>query len=349
VSAQYGMKHCETLSPGERGEGAFGVVPMPTADGSRLLYPPPDWTQHFIAEGKALPVPGVVFVDEINRAAPAIQPPLLGLLNELRIGGAYLGPRVRICGAANPADSAPGVYELDPAEANRMGHFDWPAPNVQDWTTWALGGCNGGDGEVLDADAEEKRVMGEWHEAFAVVIGRVAAFLRAYPSQLFAEPKEGDPQRSRSWPSPRTWELATRAMAGCIVHAADEQTSDEVLTAFVGQAAASQYAAWLSKAKLPDPVAVLDGKVKWTHDPDRLDRTVAVLASCAALVTPRDAPKRDDRTARLWPMIGDVAKSTPDVVESAAAALSQSGLGSSKEAVPVLAKLLPILKSGRNG
>src|SRR5574337_1990664 len=136
ASTAFGLHHVETLSPGERGEGACGFVPMPAADGSRLLYPPPDWISNF-ADGKR----GVVFVDEINRAAPAIQPPLLGLVNELRIGGVYLGSQVRVCAAANPAESAPGVYEMDPAEANRMAHFDWPLPSVDEWTAWALSGC----------------------------------------------------------------------------------------------------------------------------------------------------------------------------------------------------------------
>jgi MoxR-like ATPase len=340
----FGLSHVETLSPGERGEGAFGVVPMPTPDGKRLLYPAPDWTEHFADDAAAL-----VFVDEINRAAPAIQPPLLGLVNELRIAGIYLGSRARCVAAANPSESAPGVYEMDPAEGNRMGHFDWPAPSVEDFTKWALGGCNGGgESEPLDAEAEEARVMKLWPAAFAGAVGRVTAFLRAYPSLLHRQPPEGDPARGRAWPSPRSWELAMRALAGCDVHGLSEEDTDMVLAAFVGAPAASQYADWLAKANLPDPVQVLDGK-GFTHDPDRLDRTVAVLASCAALVAPKNAEKRAARAARLWGLIGEVAKATPDITEPAATAMVDGGLQTMKEAIPVLAKLFPVLKSGRQG
>ena len=53
----------ERLSPAERGEGQFGVVPVPGEDG-RLHYPPPDWSQKFERGG-------ILFVDEINTAPPA--------------------------------------------------------------------------------------------------------------------------------------------------------------------------------------------------------------------------------------------------------------------------------------
>jgi len=346
AAAEFGFAHVETLSPGSRGEGAFGVVPMPTPDGSRLLYPPPDWIEHF-KDGTR----GIVFVDEINRAAPAIQPPLLGLVNELQIGSSYLGGHVRVVAAANPVETAPGVYEMDPAEANRMGHLEWPAPSVEEWTSWALSGCNGGaaDEEPLDAAKEEARVMKAWPEALAVASGRVTAFLRAYPSLLYKQPPDGDPARGRAWPSPRSWELGLRALAGAVVHGLSEDDTDLLLAAFVGQAAASQYADWLAKANLPDPVAVLDGKVSFEHDPDRLDRTVAVLGACAALVSPAQAERRKDRTARLWGIVGEVAKTTPDITEPAATALVDAKLHTTKEAIPVLAKLFPVLRSGRQG
>jgi hypothetical protein len=343
----FGLGHCETLSPGERGEGAFGVVPMPSADGSRLLYPAPDWTAHF-AHDKG----GVVFVDEINRAAPAIQPPLLGLINELRIGGQYLGSRTRVAAAANPTETAPGVYEMDPAEANRMGHLEWPAPAAEDWGGWALGGCNGEHVECeFDALAEEERVLKAWPDAFGNVVGRVTAFLRAYPSLLWKQPAEGDPNRGRAWPSPRSWELGLRALAGCLVHKVDAETTDLILAAFIGQAAAAQYSDWLAKQDLPDPIKVLDGQVKFKPDPDRLDRTVAVLSSCAAIVAPAKSSKREARTKRLWEIIYVVLDATPDIVEAPVKVLVEAGLSedNNPDACAALKKMYPYLIAARNG
>ncbi len=51
----------ERLSPAERGEGQFGVVPVPHTDGF-LHYPAPAWAQRFDNGG-------VLFLDEINTGA----------------------------------------------------------------------------------------------------------------------------------------------------------------------------------------------------------------------------------------------------------------------------------------
>ena len=96
---------CEVLSPGERGEGGFGVVPVPKygADGrtpETLSYPAPDWTERF-KEGR-----GIVFVDELTTAPPAVQPAMLGLVLRKRIGATVLPPGVRVIAAANPPEQA---------------------------------------------------------------------------------------------------------------------------------------------------------------------------------------------------------------------------------------------------
>lgn len=322
ASRKCGFDHVEVLSPGERGEGAFGVIPVPSSDGRKITYPAPDWTERF--DGSAR---GVVFVDEINRAAEALQPPLLGLVNDLRIGGHYLGKNVRVCAAANPSSSAPNVYELDPAQANRMGHLDWVTPNVADWSQWAMVGSDYDDGQSINAAKEEERVMAAWPTAYAKAVGLVTSFLRSFPGLHHAQPKIGDPANGRAWPSPRTWELAMRAIAGAEIHMPGDEAACELLVeAFVGRAAASQFIAWRVNTDLPDPAKLLDGEIKWAHDPKRLDRTVAVLASCAALVCPPSAQRRQQRGDVLWGMIDGLSKKAMDIVEPAARCLVRANL-----------------------
>src|SRR3990167_2421323 len=86
VCRRYGL-YCEHLAPGERGEGAFGVTPVPEGlNGHMVLrYPPPEWVMSMrqVDNTEA----GVVFLDEINTAAPALQPALLGCIQERRVGG----------------------------------------------------------------------------------------------------------------------------------------------------------------------------------------------------------------------------------------------------------------------
>lgn len=338
-----GMPHVETLSPGERGEGAFGVVPVPdkTENGDlRLSYPPPEWYFE-MDEG------GLVFVDEINRAYAALQAPLLGLVNDRRIGGRYLGPHVRVLGALNPADTAAGVHDLDSALANRGGHMPWPMPEVDAWCGYMLAGAtNDGTGEKpLKMADEEARVMKQWPSHWARAVGLTTAFVRSRRDLMHKQPKSNDPQGSGAWPSYRTWELATRALAGAELHGCTDAEQEELVAAFVGLGAGSEFFAFTSKQDLPDAEDVLDGKVSFKHDPSRLDRTSAVLSSCAALVAPATCEKRTARAGALWKIMGDVAKDAADVAVPAAQVLVRSKLSGKTipESTPVLIRLQPVL------
>jgi hypothetical protein len=169
-------------------------------------------------------------------------------------------------------------------------------------------------------------------------------FLRARPELLHKMPKAGQNAASKGWPSPRSWEMAMRAHAGAAVHKLDQTDADTMMGAFVGETAACEFSVWKLKADLPDPIALLDDKVEFRHDARRLDRTAAVLGACSAIVTPEDAPKRKERAAVLWSIIGDLIDQAPDVTELAARALVRARLAVNiPTGAKALARLQPIL------
>ena len=325
IGAQWGMP-VEVLSPGERGEGAFGVTPVPVQNGEiTLSYPPPDWVKHLrrTVDGKT-EEQGIVFVDEMSSSPPALQPALLGLVQARRIGGHQLGPRVRVLGACNPVSQAANGWDLAPPVANRLGHVDWPSPEADEWADWISGGAQA----VLpagSADAEEARVLAAWPEAYGRACALVGSFLRRRPELLCKMPPDGDPAQSAAWPSPRTWEYAARALASGWVHGLTGIEQDEMVQAFVGQAAGGELGAWIDEQDLPLPAAVLDGTVAWKPDPRRLDRTEAVLSSCAALVK-SNPEKWDARLGALWKILLDVSKDAKDVAVPSMKVLVKSGL-----------------------
>lgn len=343
----------EVLSPGERGEGAFGVVPVPTAgpvsrskakeaseeDSLRLSYPAPDWTDK-VNRG------GIVFVDEMTCAPPALQPPLLGLIQERRIGSHTLGPRVRVLGAANPPEQAAGGWDLAPPVANRLGHITWGAPEVDAWSDWLLGG--GGDEEVeaIDSLKEEARVSAHWEVAFARAKGLASAFLKRRPELLMKQPQSGDPNASKAWPSPRSWENAVRSMAAGEVHELNGEDFDDLVGAFVGTGVASELAEFRAQTDLPDPEDVLEERTPFKHDPKRLDRTFAVLQSCAALISPTTAKRRLERGAVYWKLLGACMKGGEDLVVPAIRIMTKAELVMPLKEVanPVLEKILPMLR-----
>ena len=311
------------LSPAENGEGAFGVVPVPGEDGF-LKYPPPDWIQPFKAAGG-----GVVFLDEINTAPPALQAPLLGLV-QLRTLGSYVFPkRTRVVGAMNAVADAAGGWDLSPALANRFGHFTFEALSEADWVVALLSGFSAdGDGETLNAEQEEKRVLEAWPAAMAWAAGMVGGFIQRNPAKLHARPAKTSSAASRAWPSRRTVHYAAVALASSRIHALSETDTDTFMGGFVGNAWVQEYATWRAHADLPDPNEVLEGKVNFKHDSRRLDRSMATLGACAALCVHEKTNGKltKPRGNKMWEVLSTVLKDAADCAIPAARALIQKGI-----------------------
>jgi hypothetical protein len=323
----------QRLSPAERGEGQFGVVPVPDAEAKFLRYPPPDWARD-LADG------GLIFLDEINTAVPALQAPLLGAVQLRTIGSHVFGPRTRVIGAANLTADAAGGWDLAISLRNRFGHLDFQGLSPSEWVVGFLSNFQGGADERLDAVKEEARVMHEWPAADAFARGLVGGFIQRRPDLLHKKPKKGDP--ILSWPSRRTWDYAATALASARVHHLSEIEGDELVSAFVGAPVMAEFATWRANADLPDPVDVLDEKVKFVHDARRLDRTLAVLSSCAALVIAPKADKRKERSGVLWTLLGTVLDTAADCAIPAARALVINKLLPTEHKA-VLHKIQPML------
>jgi hypothetical protein len=332
----------EVLSPGERGEGAFGVTPVPSPDGKIMTYPPPDWTGNMVNGG-------IVFLDELSTAPPALQPPILGLALSRRIGGSYLGKRVRILAAANPTEEAAGGWDLAPPLANRFGHLPWIMPDPEEWANWLLGSVDAEVVETINALDEEKRVIASWDEPWAETRGLVAAFIRSRGELLHKQPGIGHPDSSRAWPSHRTWEMAARAYTAASVHGMTAAERDEFTGAFVGMGAVSELVSFAKKNDLPKPLDVLEGRVKFEHSSKRLDRTFAVMSSCSALVCSESMkadPKRQKELVNsFFEIIAEVADEAIDLVYPATkqiADLDGDLYKGSKTAKAVMRKILPV-------
>jgi MoxR-like ATPase len=388
VAEELGMPY-EILSPGERGEAAFGVVPVPVSDtegyaltlstviaealkegrsvadsldlalraagrkpATRLCYPRPDWTDKFIGSGGE-DLGGVIFVDEVTTAPPMIQAALLGLVLERRIGSHTFGPRVRVVGAYNPPELAAGGFDLSAPLANRTGHIRWGAPTVEEHAAYMLRGDTGSaerSGVRADlAVAEEKRVLGLWPEAFASARGLEVAFLTRRPNLKNVCPKAGDPKVGRSWPSDRTWEMATRALASADVHDLSDVETEAFVAAFIGEAASSEFFAFKQDQDLPNPADLLDGKEHFSHSSKRPDRTAAVLNACAALVTPMGSTKRSERADALWSLIEKEAKGKADLdlFVPCVFALIDANLHARKSATMAMSAVQPILRHAK--
>lgn len=329
---------CEILSGAERGEGAFGVIPVPR-DGL-ITYPAPEWADRF-RNG------GLIFLDEIKSNPPIIQAPCMGLLLDKRIGNLQFGPRVRVWAACNPASISTNGFDLSLPLQNRGGWLTWDAPSVDEHVTYMTGLTGRDAGELpfpaVCAEDEEDRVMEAWPGALAWAVGLETGFLRSSAGGGIKNvlPPPGDV--SQAWPSDRTWEMATRALAGAKIHGLNASDTDRMVAAFIGQKAYMLWRVWMDESDIPDALDLLDGRVQFKLDRKRPDRTSAVLNGCVAFVAPKNAEKRVARANALFELILSImGQGCDDILVPVVRQLSNAGFMTA-QTVKVLTKLKPLI------
>ena len=312
-------------------------VPVESPVGPVMSYAAPNWCAKFVDCER-----GLIFLDEINTAPPAVQAALLRVVLDGVVGDFELPEGVRFLAAMNETEDAAGGWDLAPPLANRFGHLEWGSPTVDDWSAWLMGAT---DDSNIAASAEEveNEVFRQWPEAWAVARGTVAGYMRHRPEHLMQMPNAGDPQASKAWPSPRSWENATRALASSRIHGLDDATRDVFMASFVGDGVVTEFSNWLADSDLPEPADVLDGKVKFVHDKYRLDKTAAILASCSAMVISKSCENQEARVTIFWEILGDLIDVAADLVVSPAKALVKARLTKIPAARKSLAKVQGIL------
>lgn len=267
---------CEILRPAERGEGALGVVPVPSQDGTVLHYPLPDWAVRLSNTDR----PGLIFLDEVSSTPPALQPAIMGLALDGVIAGQRLPNHVRRIAAANPVDQAAGGWDLAPALANRFVHLSWPSPKADEWSAWLLGSSANRQVPLLDLNTWEH----EWSQAKALG----TAFTRSHPAMLHEDMSKVIGRTPPAYATPRTWETALRLLASCramnlmaLYPALAHGALGPSVALEGGKDGSGSWLVWLKENDLPDPEELLVNPEKFEHDPKRPDRTFATLLAVA--------------------------------------------------------------------
>ncbi|GLY33676.1 ATPase AAA [Kineosporia sp. NBRC 101731] len=285
----------------------FNGLPVPGADPARDGVPmaPPDWAVRLHRN----PVGGLLFLDELSSATPAVQAALLRVVLERKVGSLALPHQVRVVAAANPPECAANGWSLTPPLANRFVHLPWrhdPAVVVR-----GLGGCWP---HISPPQLDPGRLEASVARARAAVAG----FLTVRPDYTHRLPKD-DAGRGGAWPSPRTWEMALRLLAFGYASEVDRETISVALRGTVGDGAALELLAHLDRQDLPDPEDAL--LMPYSFDvPERGDRVQAVLQSVVDAVSRRSS---QERWIAAWRVLDRVAQVRPlDLVAASALQLS---------------------------
>ncbi|MFE2103755.1 AAA family ATPase, partial [Streptomyces sp. NPDC059468] len=276
----------------------FSGLPVVGDDPAQQGVPmaPPDWAVRLVRAGR-----GLLFLDELSTAPPAVQAALLRVVLERRIGALRLPPGVRIVAAANPRSSAADGWELSPPLANRFVHLQWT--HDHDVVVRGLGGT-WPRATLPRLDAERLP------EAVDVARRAVCGLLTARPALVHRLPS-GESRRGGAWPSPRSWEMTLRLVAFATAAGSSREVLSLLVRGTVGDGPGLELLAGLDRMDLPDPEVLLADPAGAVL-PDRGDLRQAVLDGVVDAI--RRSPERSRWDAAWTLLVRAMETGAPDVV-----------------------------------
>lgn len=257
---------------------------------------PPDWAVRLVRAGK-----GLLFLDELSTAPPAVQAALLRLVLERRIGALRLPPGVRIVAAANPRSSAADGWELSPPLANRFVHLQW----THDHEVVVRGLAGTWPRATLPRLDPEKLP-----EAVDFARRAVCGLLTGRPKLVHQLPGN-ETRRGGAWPSPRSWEMAISLIAFATAAGSSREVLSLLVRGTVGDGPGLELLACVDRMDLPDPEIFLADPTAGEL-PDRGDLRQAVLDGVVAAV--RNRPDRARWDAAWALLVRALETGAPDLV-----------------------------------
>lgn len=189
---------------------------------------------------------GILFLDELNSAPPAVQASAYQLILDRAVGEYKLPEGWAIVAAGNRESDRGVVYKMPSPLANRFVHLEMDV-DINDWKDWAF-----------SAGIDE----------------RIIAYIGYKNEDLFSF----DPLlNEKSFATPRSWEFAN----GILKSHMDEDLLLDVISGAIGKQRAVSFLSFAKVAhKLPDVEAILEkGEGEYPSEPDVLYTLSSVLVS----------------------------------------------------------------------
>ena len=195
-------------------------IPFYDKESHTALWAPPAFLPR---EGE-----GILFLDELNSAAPAVQSSAYQLILDRRVGEYVLPDGWAIVAAGNREGDRGVTYRMPAPLANRFVHFELDV-NVDDWREWAYS-------NAIDS--------------------RIIAYISYKNEHLFTFDAS---KQEKSFATPRSWEYVNSILQSGITAA----LLLDVLSGAVGKDVAVSFLSFLRVAdKLPDIDAILVGELR---------------------------------------------------------------------------------------
>ena len=200
----------------------------------------------------------VVFFDEMNSAAPAVQAAAYQLILNRKVGTYRLPDNVMIVAAGNREADKGVTYRMPAPLANRFIHLEM-AVSFDDWFEWAV----------------DNNIHSD-----------VVGYLQFSKQDLY----DFDPKSSsRSFATPRSWSFVSELLEDNI----DENTTTDLVSGAVGEGLAVKFMAHRKiAADMPNPTDILAGKVKELYNKEISAMYSLTVSLCYEL---KEASDKNDK------------------------------------------------------
>lgn len=182
-------------------------LPYPSEDGTYIKFLP---TELLPREGQ-----GMILLDELNLAVPTVQANCYQIVNEKRVGAYKIPDGYSVFAAGNLSEDRAHTFDMPAPLNNRLRHVQLAVPSSEDWI--------------------------KNYAVPAKVDHRVVSFLASRDDMLY---KFNGDEDEISFPTPRTWDILSRSIAG---HE-DENALEFAACSSVGVAAGTQFVAHIKMA-----------------------------------------------------------------------------------------------------
>ena len=222
----------------------LGGVYFPDRETHTLELFPPGWVR------RACDEPCLVFLDEFNAAVTKLhQAAAYQIVLEKRIGEFQFHPDTVVLAAGNREEDNAIVAPLSSALCNRFAHFEM-RPDVETWLKWAA------------SNGVQESVM---------------AFIRTYGEEVLFRVSD-----DRSFPTPRSWAMASRIMSRV-----DSGDVKRAVASCVGLPMADRFCRYREIYRKVDAARIISGeeKVDFTRESEPSYLYAVIFAVAGYLVS----------------------------------------------------------------
>jgi hypothetical protein len=208
----------------------------------------------------------ILFLDELNSAAPATQAAAFQLVLNRRVGTYVLPKGVSIVAAGNRETDKGVTYRMPSPLANRFVHIELKT-DYEDWLNWAT--------------------LNKVHEQVVGYVGFAKQDLYDF------DPKSS----SRAFATPRSWSFVSELLTDDDL---DENTLTDLVAGAVGEGLAVKFMAHRKVAKqMPKPEDILSGKVEKVSIKEISAMYSLTISLCYELQT------ADEKKVKNWDAMAD--------------------------------------------